>query len=320
MWKFTVRRFLIMIPQLIFLSVVVFVFAEAMPGDALTGQIDPNVSGAELMEQKENLGLNDPWPEKYVSWVGDLFHGDLGKSMVHKMPTTELIGGRMINTIWLGLLTIFFVYLIGLPLGMLSGRYNDSPLDTGITAYTYLGFATPLFVFALLTVWVFGYFLGWFPTGGSVSPHADSGGIEFVWSKVYHLILPAFSGAILATVGTVQYLRTAIIDTKQKDFIISARAKGASESRVYNRHIFRNSVLPIAAFIGYEIMNLISGTVFIEQIFNYPGMGKLLLDSLLTRDFSVVTALVMIFGLATIIGSWLSDIILSLIDPRIRIK
>src|SRR5699024_245154 len=162
MWKFTIRRFLIMIPQIIFLSVIVFLAAQAMPGDALTGQIDPNIDQSAIQEQREKLGLNDPWPEKYARWVDGLFHGDIGKSMVHKMLVTELIGNRMVNTIWLSLLTTVFVYLIGIPLGIFSGRYNDSFLDNAITSYTYLGFATPLFVFALIMLWVFGFTLGWF--------------------------------------------------------------------------------------------------------------------------------------------------------------
>ena len=126
--------------------------------------------------------------------------------------------------------------------------------------------------------------------------------------------------ALIATVSTVQYLRSEIIDTKQKDFIITARAKGASESRVYNRHILRNSLLPIAAFFGYEITGLIGGTIFIENIFGYPGMGQLFLSSITLRDYSVVTSLVLLFGIASILGALISDIILSLVDPRIRIK
>lgn len=320
MWKFTIRRLLIMIPQLIFLSIIIFVFAQLMPGDALSGQIDPEIDQSAIQEQREKLGLDDPWPQQYVRWVDDLFHGDLGKSMVHKQPVTELMGTRLVNTIWLSLLTTIFIYLIGIPLGVYSGRYNDSLLDSAITTYTYLGFATPLFVFALLMLWIFGYVLGWFPTGGSVAPDVGSGGSGYVLSKFYHLILPAFSGAILSTVNTVQYLRATIIDTKEKDFILSARAKGAGEQRVYNRHILRNSFLPIAASLGYEITLLIGGQIFVEQIFSYPGMGKLLLDSVLQRDYSVVTATVMLFGLATILGTWLSDVIMSVIDPRIRIK
>lgn len=320
MWKFTIRRFLIMIPQLIALSILVFILAELMPGDALTGQIDPNIDPNAIAEKREQLGLNDPWPQKYAEWVGNLFQGDLGQSFTYKIPVTELIAHRAVNTIWLSLLTTIFIYLFGIPLGIFSGRYNDSPLDTSITAYTYIGFATPLFVFGLVMLWLFGFILEWFPTGGSVAPGLESGTFEYVVSKLNHLLLPAFAAGILGTVGTVQYLRSEIIDMKQRDFIISARAKGASESRVYTRHILRNSLLPIAAFFGFEITQLITGTVFIEQIYAYPGMGKLLIESITARDYSVVTALILIFGIAAIAGAWLSDIILSLVDPRIRIK
>lgn len=320
MWKFTVRRFLIMIPQLIALSIIIFVAAKMMPGDALSGQIDPNIDPNSIEERRDKMGLNDPWPVQYASWVNDLFHGDMGKSFRYKMPVTELIKGRAINTIWLSLVTVILIYIIGLPLGIFSGRYNDSPLDTAITAYTYIGFATPLFVFALIMLWIFGFILGWFPTGGSVSPGTEPGTFKYVLDKFYHLLLPGFSGAILATVGTVQYLRNEIIDTKQKDFILSARAKGANEQRVYNNHIFRNSLLPIAATFGYEITMLIGGTIFVEQIYAYPGMGKLLLEAITQRDFSVVTSLVLLFGIAGIAGAWLSDIFLSMVDPRIRIK
>jgi len=171
-----------------------------------------------------------------------------------------------------------------------------------------------------LMLWVFGFHFGWFPTGGSIAPGVEPGTLQYVMSKFYHLLLPALSMALITTVTTVQLLRSEIIDTKQKDFILTARAKGASESRVYNRHILRNSLLPIAAFFGYEITGLIGGTVFIESIFSYPGMGELFLSSISLRDFSVVTALVLLYGVASILGALISDMILTIVDPRIRIK
>lgn len=320
MWKFIVRRLIITFPQLIVLSVLIFLMAQAMPGDALTGQVDPNVS-PEIKEQlREKLGLNDPWHIKYADWVGGIVQGDLGDSFRFKMPVTDLLEQRMINSFWLALVTLIFTYIIAVPLGLLSGRYNDTILDSSITGYSYIGFATPLFIFALIMLWIFGYQLGWFPTSGSVSPGLEPGSLEYIISKFNHLLLPALSMALIQTVSTIQYLRSEIVDTKQKDFIITARAKGASESRVYNKHILRNSLLPIAAFFGYEISMLITGTIFVEQIFGYPGMGQLFLESINLRDYSVVNAIVLLFGSAAILGALLSDIILSIIDPRIRIK
>ncbi|MUK88747.1 ABC transporter permease subunit [Ornithinibacillus sp. L9] len=320
MWKFTIRRILIMIPQIILLSVLIFALAKMMPGDALSGMVDPNVDPERLEEIRDKLGWNDPWHVQYADWVGGLVQGDLGQSFRFKMPVTELVGERIVNTFWLSIATLFFTYLIAIPLGITSGRYNDTWLDQSITSYTYIGFATPLFIFALVMLWVFGFMLGWFPTSGSVSPGLQPGTFEYVMSKITHLILPAISMALITTVSTVQYLRSEIIDTKQKDFILTARAKGASETRVYNRHILRNSLLPIAAFLGFEITGLIGGTVFIETIFGYPGMGLLFFESIQLRDYSVVTAVVLLFGIASILGALLSDIILSLVDPRIRIK
>ncbi|MCM3397396.1 ABC transporter permease [Oceanobacillus profundus] len=320
MWKFIVRRLFVTFPQIVILSVIIFILAQMMPGDALTGLIDPNIDPAAIEEQRERLGLNNPWYVQYSDWVKGVVQGDLGQSFRYKMPVSDLIEQRMINTFWLSLLTLIFTYAMAIPLGIISGRWNDTWLDRAITGYTYIGFAAPLFITALLMVWVFGFHFGWFPTGGSVAPGLTPGTFEYLISKLQHLLLPAFSMAVITTVSTVQYLRSEIIDTKQKDFIVTARAKGAPESRVYNRHIFRNSLLPIAAFFGYEISGLIGGSIFIESIFSFPGMGQLFLDSVLLRDYSVVTSVVLIFGIAAILGALLSDIILSIVDPRIRIK
>src|SRR5699024_4097847 len=250
MWKFTVRRILIMIPQLILLSLLIFIMAQMMPGDALTGLIDPSIDPEALEQQRERLGLNNPWHVQYADWVSGVMQGDFGQSFRFKMPVTDLLWDRMINTFWLSLATLIITYIIAIPLGIVSGRYNDTWADQMITGYTYVGFATPLFIFGLLMLWIFGFYFGWFPTGGSVAPGLESGTFEYVLSKLNHLLLPSIAMSLIATVNTVQYLRNDIIDTKQKDFIITARSKGAPESRVYNRHILRNSLLPIAAFFG----------------------------------------------------------------------
>ncbi|MBD2870616.1 oligopeptide ABC transporter permease [Paenibacillus arenilitoris] len=320
MWKTVARRTVIMIPQIFLLSILVFLLAKAMPGDALTGLLDPSIDPAAIEAQRERLGLNNPWYVQYWDWITKAVQGDFGQSFRFKLPVAELIGQRMMNTIWLSLATLVLTYLIAIPLGIISGRYHDTWADRFITGYTYLGFAAPLFIFALLMLWVFGFHFGWFPTEGSVTPGTKPGTWAYAASKIYHILLPALSMALITTVTTVQLLRSEIIDTKQKDFITTARAKGASESRVYNRHILRNSMLPIAAFFGYEITGLIGGTVFIESIFSYPGMGELFLSSISLRDFSVVTALVLLYGAASILGALISDLILGIVDPRIRIK
>lgn len=310
-----------MIPQLFILSLIVFALAKQMPGDALTGiSMDPRISPERIYELREKAGLNDPWYEQYGRWISGIIHGDFGKSYTHKIPVTEVIAERIWNTVFLALITLILTYLFAIPMGILSGRYNDTWIDKIVTGYNYLGFATPLFIFALIMLFVFGFSFGWFPTGGSVSSKVDAQTFEYYVSKLHHVILPALSTALIATVGTVQYLRNEVIDNKFKDYTRTARSKGIPDNKIYTRHILRNSLLPIAAFLGYEITGLVGGTVIIETIFSYPGVGQLFISSIGLRDFSVVTAIVMMLGFATLLGTLLSDIILSLVDPRIRVE
>lgn len=311
-----------MIPQLLLLSLIIFVLAKAMPGDAVSGAIqgNPDVSAEQLEEIRGKMGLNDPWYTQYSRWLGNFVQGDMGMSYVHQQPVTALLAGRLGNTFLLSLTTLIVSYLIAIPLGIIAGRWHQSWADKLIVGYNYFSIATPLFVFALLILFVFGFYFNWFPLGGSVDIQAEGGSWEYVVSKARHLVLPTLSGALLATAGTIQYLRNDIIETKLKDFVKTARAKGVPERRVYTDHVLRNSLLPIAAFLGYEITLLISGSIFIESIYSYPGLGQLFVQSISTRDFTVVSALVMISGAAVIVGTMLSDIILSIVDPRIRIE
>ncbi|MDO5754766.1 MAG: ABC transporter permease, partial [Tissierellia bacterium] len=213
------------------------------------------------------------------------------------------------------------MYAIAIPLGIRAGRYSGSKFDRAVVAYNFITLAIPGFVFYLLILLVFGYKLNWFPTGGSVGlGAADKGTLAYIGSRFYHMILPAMAYAVIATTGTIQYLRNEIIDAKTQDYVTTARAKGVPNRVVYNKHIFRNSLLPIAAFFGFQITGLLAGSIFIETTFSYPGMGSLFIDSVLQRDYSVMTALVLMYGILTLFGSLLSDIIMAIVDPRIRIE
>ena len=320
MWKTIVRRVILMIPQIFILSVFIFILAQLMPGDPFSGVINPNMDGATIDKMREAAGLNDPWTTQYVRWITNAFHGDFGKSFLYKMPVSTLIGERAINTILLSIVTVIITYLIALPLGLLAGRYKNSWFDKLVVIYNFFSFAVPVFIFALIMLFVFGYRLDWFPTTGSVSSSVIPGTGAYYWDKFYHLILPAISQALLATAVTIQYLRSEVIDSQGLDYVRTARSKGVPTNRVYTRHIFRNASLPIASQLGYEITGLISGSIVIEKIFGYPGIGKLFIDSILQRDYTVITALILILGIATLVGTLLSDIIMSLVDPRIRIQ
>jgi oligopeptide ABC superfamily ATP binding cassette transporter, permease protein len=320
MWKTILRRVLLMLPQIFILSVLAFLIAKMMPGDPFTGLITPETDPNTIEALRVKSGFYDPLPVQYWNWISKAFRGDFGQSYTYKYEVTKLIGERIGNTVWLSLLTLILTYLIALPLGMIAGRFQNSWADKAIVVYTFITYSIPVFVFALLLLWLFGYTLGWFPTRGSVDSDVVSGTLAYYLNKFHHLILPAFTMAILSTTGTIQYLRTGVIDAKSQDYVRTARAKGVPENVVFNRHIFRNSILPIAAFLGYEFTGLIGGSVFIENIFSYPGMGNLFVSSITGRDYSVILALLLLFGTATLLGTLLSDIIMSIVDPRVRVQ
>ncbi|RRD41029.1 ABC transporter permease [Leptotrichia sp. OH3620_COT-345] len=320
MWKTVLRRVLIMLPQLFILSIIIFILAKLMPGDPFTGLITPQTDPAAIEELRRKAGLYDPWHIQYIRWMKNAFQGNFGMSYAYKIPVKTLIGQRANNTFILSLVSVILMYSIAVPLGVLAGRYQNSALDRVVTFYNYVSYAVPTYVLSLIMLWFFGYTLGWFPKTGSVTIGLDPGTFKYFIDKIHHIILPAMTYALLATTGTIQYLRNEVIDAKSLDYVKTARSKGVPEKKVYSKHIFRNSILPIAAFFGYTITGLLGGSIFIEQIYSYPGMGNLFISSISTRDYSVVTSLILLYGFLTLLGSLLSDIILSIVDPRIRIE
>lgn len=321
MWKTILRRALMMIPQLIILSLIVFAFGQMMPGDPFTGLITPDMDPLVIEQLREKHGLNNSIPDQYKNWMGKILKsGDFGRSYTYKMPVATLIGERAVNTLWLSLLTLFLTYLIAIPLGIYAGRYQNSRFDKAVIIYNFVSFAIPTFVLGLIMLLIFGFKLQWFPTTGSVELGVQKGTFAYVLSKLHYMILPAITAAILRTTGTIQYLRNEVIDAKTQDYVKTARSKGVPTNKVYSHHIFRNSLLPIAAFFGFTITGLLSGSIFIETIFSYSGMGELFITAIESRDYAVMNSLVLLFGFLTLIGSLLSDIIMTIVDPRIRIE
>ena len=322
MWKTIVRRILIMIPQLFILSVLVFLIGKMMPGDPFTGLIgNPNIKASRIEELREKAGLNDPWPIQYKNWMGRiLLHGDFGVSYTYGIPVTDKIKLPAQNTLWLSLLTVVLTYAIAVPLGIRAGRYNGSKFDKAVLVYNFITYAIPTFILGLLSLLFFGYRLRIFPTSGFVGLEAMGNSGRYVASRIYHMLLPAITAAVLRTTGVVQYLRNEVIDAKSQDYVKTARSKGVPIDKVYTRHIFRNSLLPIAAFFGFTVTGLLAGSIFIETIFMYQGMGLLFIEAIMSRDYAIINALALLYGTLALFGSLISDIIMIIVDPRIRIE
>jgi peptide/nickel transport system permease protein len=270
----------------------------------------------------EMYGLNDPWYQQYFRWMGDiLLRGDFGESFTFYRPVTAVIGERMGNTLRLALATTVFTYLLAIPLALLSARFKGRPLDKAVMFYTFFALSTPTLVFGLVNILIFAITLNWFPPLGAVDVSAYlTGGWTAFWSQIYHLLLPAFTLAFLSTTGTIYFLRNELIDNDSADFVTTARSKGVPENKVYTRHILRNALLPVAGQAGIVVTGLFAGSIFIERVFTFQGMGQLFLESIMSRDFPVANTLIMFYAVLTALAILITDIVITVIDPRIRIK
>jgi len=322
MTKTIIRRFIILIPQLIALSLLVFILGYIAPGDALRGRIGPGTTLEQLEMMREVHGLNDPWYVQYINWTkGIVTEFDFGRSLTQMRPVTEVIGDRIINTMRLSLITTVFTYLLAIPLGIIAARKRDTAIDKSIMMYTFVALSMPTIVMCLISLLIFGFNLGWFPTSGSVANSADlAGGITRFISQIKHTLLPALSLALLSTTGIIYFLRSEIIENENSDYVTTARAKGIPENKVYTRHILRNALLPIAGSFGSEFAWLFMGAPFVEWVFSYSGMGELFITSIMLQDWPVANTLILFFALVMVISMLLTDIIITIIDPRIRIK
>ncbi|CZR05559.1 ABC transporter permease [Trichococcus ilyis] len=305
MWNRILRRLLYIVPQLLAFSLVVFALAQWMPGDPLKGSL---------------MNPDSPWYMRYLQWLANLFRGDFGLSYTYRMPVAVLIGARLANTLWLAGAALLLTYLIAVPLGVYAGRFDGSLGDRVIRFLNSISSALPIFIGALLLVWLFGFQMALFPTRGMPLLPESQTLLASLLNRLHHLALPALAFALSASASTIQRLRSGIIEAKREDYVLTARSKGVPESMVYRKHIFRNSSLPITALLGYDVTGLIGGSIFVEYVFSYPGIGRLLISSLETRDFSVIIALLLIYGLAALIGTVVSDIVLTIVDPRVRMR
>jgi peptide/nickel transport system permease protein len=303
---------------------LIFLLGYLMPGDAITGRINPDLPLEEMERLREVLGLNDPLPVRYFEWITNIVvHQDFGVSFQHHRAVTEVIGERLWITFFLSLFTMILTYLIAIPLGVIAGRRSGTLIDKAILVYTFVALSMPTLILGILMIfWFSPIGLGWFPRGGTVDPfifaHGSAG--EILLSRMYYMVLPSITGALISVVSIIFMLRANIIDRKSSDYVVFARSKGVPTRTIFSKHILRNSLVPVAANIGLVVVGMFMGSIFIEWIFNINGIGLLFLESVNLRDFPVANALIMFFAFLIAMGVLLSDIILTIVDPRIRIR
>ncbi|WP_049628254.1 oligopeptide ABC transporter permease AppB [Bacillus sp. JFL15] len=315
MAAYIIRRTLMSIPILLGITILSFVIMKAAPGDPMTLMMDPKISQADREQFIEKYGLNDPQYVQYLKWLGNMVQGDFGTSIVRKgTPVSELIMARMPNTLLLMLVSTILALMISIPFGVLSAKRPYSKLDYGITFTSFIGLAIPNFWFGLILIMVLSVNLGWFPTGG-----VETLNTEFnIFDRIHHLILPAFVLATADMAGLTRYTRSNMLDVLNQDYIRTARAKGFKENRVLFKHGLRNALLPVITIFGLMIPSFIGGSVVVEQIFTWPGLGKLFVDSAFQRDYPVIMAMTVISAVLVVIGNLVADILYAVVDPRIE--
>ncbi len=314
MINYIIRRILIAVPVLFGVTVISFLIVNMAPGSPVDMIVDPNISAEDIAARKAALGLNAPLYVQYWHWLANILQGNLGYSLITFRPVTEIIGERVGPTVLLMGSSLAAGLLVALPLGILSATRQYSRLDYVCTAGSLFGISVPTFFLGLSMIYIFSLLLKWLPSGGMVT--LGTGGDLF--DRMAHLIMPmTVLGAFFAG-KMIRYVRSCMLEILDQDYLRTARAKGLSESVVINRHALRNGLIPIVTVVGLEVASLLGGAVITEQIFSWPGLGQLTMESVLSRDYSTLMGLNLLAAVVVLAINLLTDIVYSIVDPRIR--
>ncbi len=321
MLKYMARRLIIAIPEIFIISFMVFMIMWAAPGDFLDQyRMDPSVSPAFLEALKKELGLDKPPLVQYGIWLKNTLMGNFGYSFYYRRPVADLIWGRVFATIILSLSSLFFSWILGIITGVFSALKKYTFWDKLLTVIAFSGIAIPGFFLALLLLYVSAK-TGWFPIGGMISiGHDQMTAWERFKDLAWHLVLPTIALGFGNFAVLMRYMRGSLLDVLNEDYVMFARAKGLPEKLVIYKHALRNAINPMITFLGYSISGLLGGSVIIENIFAWPGMGRLVFQALIQQDIYVVMASAIISSVMLIIGNLIADILLALVDPRVRFE
>ncbi|HEX8048239.1 ABC transporter permease [Rhizobium sp.] len=318
MLTYSARRLLISLGMLLAVSLLTFVLLRLTPGDPVDAYVNPNVpmSPADLVELRTRLGLDRPLPVQYLAWLKEALTGNLGYSIKRfDQPVLGLVLSRIGPTLLLMGSAILIAILAGIAIGVVSAVRRNSLLDVSFSVFALAGISSPAFLSALSGLYIFSVRLYWMPSGGMLTP-----GAEFsVGDLLRHLILPSSLLAIAQAALITRYMRASLLEVLNQDYVRTARAKGVYEFWVITKHALRNALLPVVTLIGSTIGLAIGGAIFIESVFNWPGMGLLLVDAVGARDYPVIMGATLVIGACVILVNLLTDITYAVIDPRIKV-
>lgn len=318
--KYILKRIIQTIPLLIIVSLISFFIIRLSPVDPLAElRLNPSVSQETLEREAQRLGLDKPVIVQYGKWAKSFIKGDLGITSNGEQVSAKL-KERIPNTLLLTVVVIFLTWVCGIPLGILAALKWKTPFDRILTVLTSIGMAIPSFFFAVLLL-IFAVRTGWFPVGGLTGANfADMGLFSQIKDIAHHLFLPVVVLFTLSLAGLQRQMRANMLDVLDSDYVKFARAKGLSENQVIYKHALRNAVNPLITLLGFEFAGLLSGAALTEYVFQYPGLGRLILEAVLKSDINLVMASLMMGAIMLVAGNLIADILLIITNPRIRVK
>ncbi|VAW10921.1 ABC transporter, permease protein 1 (cluster 5, nickel/peptides/opines) [hydrothermal vent metagenome] len=313
MLRYILMRVLATVPVMGVVAIFVFLMLRLAPGDPAAVIAGDYATAEDVMRIRESLGLNEPILVQFLKWVATLAQGDLGTSIFSSLPVTTLIMQRIEPTLMLSLTTIVFAVLVAVPLGTLAAWKSGSMIDRVVMMFSVGGFSVPVFVLGYMLIYVLAMELKWLPVQGYKSM------FEFgVPTFLRHIALPTLTLSVIFIALIARMTRASVMEVLQEDYIRTARAKGQSEFKILMRHALRNAAVPIVTVIGIGIALLIGGVVVTESVFNIPGLGRLVLDAVLARDYPIIQGLILFFSFVYILINLMIDLSYVLLDPRIR--
>lgn len=325
--RYLLKRLIYIIFVFFIISILMFAIYKSMPGDPVEIMLGdskttmkPDAYQALYDKTRESLGLDEPLPVQYVSWMGNMLTGEFGYSTQYKQEVINIIGAPMANTVILNILTMFVVFIIAIPLGILTAVRKNSVFDKAVQVLTIVGYSIPTFIIALLAIFLLAVKIPIFPISGVQSAGSTATGMAFVLDRLRHMVLPVLVMSISGIGGITRYVRAAMIDVLRMDYIKTARAKGLREKTVIYIHAFRNALIPVVTITTWWIIGLFGGSIVIESVFLWPGLGKMLIDGLMQRDFAVVLTMQMFYVVLSLAGNVIMDIAYTLVDPRVRLE
>jgi len=314
--RYTLYRLIQLIPVLLLVSIFVFAMVHALPGDvidALAGESEAHDPAVRAALEKE-LGLNKPIYVQYFTWLGKIiFHGDFGKSITTRRSIGVEVFKRIPATVYLAVAAVVISLLLAIPLGTIAAVRRRTLTDYTVMTGAVVGISIPQFWFAIMCVLFFALYLGWLPASEYYNPLDDP------WLGLQHLILPASALGVRLAALTTRLTRSSMLDEVRKDYVDTARSLGLSEWRVIGKYTLKNALIPTVTVAGLQFANLLGGTVVIEAIFAWPGIGLTLYDAIMSRDYPMVQASVLILATAFVLVNLLVDLIYRLLNPRIRL-